>query len=338
MNVLLVRTSALGDIVHSLPVLSALRRADPTTRIAWVVEEVFAPLLEGHPDLAAIIPVATRRWRRWRHAAGSLREIANVRRAMRAFAPQIAIDLMGNHKGAVLARMSGAGRVIGPRREDRREPSSATWIGEPVATPATHAVERVLELLVPLGIEPGTPDFAGERLLAGAAPTRTEADRPYVMIQAGAGWGNKQYPADWWGQVAQRLHREADVDVFVPVAPGEAHLAEAVVTASAGCARAVEAGPWGTLVSWLRGCSLLLGGDTGPLHLAHALSVPVLCVMGPTDPERHGPYGASHQTLCHRLPCSFCYKRFRDVKPCLLSIPPDRVADRALALLSRARP
>ena len=88
-----------------------------------------------------------------------------------------------------------------------------------------------------------------------------------------------------------------------------------------------------TLAALLRRARLVMGGDSGPTHLAHALGTPVLMLMGPTDPARHGPYGAPERALCKRLPCSFCYRRFDETKACLLDIPADRVADRAQELL-----
>jgi len=102
--------------------------------------------------------------------------------------------------------------------------------------------------------------------------------------------------------------------------------------ASGGAAAAIEAPSLAAFAALARGASLVLGGDTGPLHLAHALGAPVLMVMGPTDPLRHGPYGASERALAHRLPCSFCYKRFGEAKACLLDIAPHEVARRAAEL------
>ncbi len=330
MKILIVRTSAMGDIVHALPVLSALKAHDPRVRIAWLAESAFAPLLDGHPDLDLIIPVALRRWRR-QPPHQVLQSARILRRSLRAFAPDVALDLMGNHKGALLARFSGAPRTIGARRSDRREPASALWLRETVPAAPQHAVDRMLSLLAPLGIEVATGDFDGAKILPQAQPLKRQ--RPYALIQAGAGWGNKQYPTAWWGAVARQLHDDTGLDILVPIAPGEEALATAVADASDGTATTVDAGPFSSLVALLRGSRLLLGGDTGPLHLAHALGTPVLCVMGPTDPLRNGPYRADECALWHQLPCSFCYKRFADTKACLTTIAPDQVAARARALL-----
>jgi heptosyltransferase I len=333
MRILLIRTSALGDVVHCLPVLTEIRRYRPDAEIAWVVEQAMAPVLEGHPGLDRVIVARLRPWRRdvW----GSRREIAGFIRELRGFRADMALDLMGNHKGGIIARFSGARRRIGLGRGARREEGSAMWINEPVAPLGSHAVDLALSLaphVSGMPVEPERVDFGGEKLFPDAPAA--DLGEPYLLVTPGAGWGNKVYPPAWWGRVAELLRRSAGLSTRVAVAPGEEHLAGAVVAASAGAAREEPAFGLPRLAALLRGASLVLGGDTGPIHLAHALGAPVLCVMGPTDPERHGPYGAPERALAVVLPCSFCYKRFGEAKACLLSLPPERVAERAAALLS----
>ncbi len=328
----------MGDIVHALPVLSALRRGLPEARIGWVVERAFAPLLDGHPDLDEVIPVRLRSWRKNLLASRVRSEIAAAHAALRRFAPEVTLDLMGNHKGGAIARLSGAPRILGPARRHRREPLSAVWINEPVDVGGEHAVDRTLAVLAPLGLDAGPADFGGEKIMP-RPPAAAEAflaarRRPFVLIQAGAGWANKSYPPAWWGEVARRLHQATGFEVWVPIAPGEQDLADGVVASSGGSAQAVDAASLELLAALLRGSRLLLGGDTGPLHLAHALGTPVLCVMGPTDPARNGPYGAVDRALWRQLPCSFCFKRLDRAKACLLAIPPREVAARACEMLA----
>lgn len=333
MKLLIVRTSALGDIVHCLPVLAALRRRYPEARLGWVVEETFAPLLAGHADLDEVVPVATRRWRRHPLAAATRHEIVALRRRLRAFDADAVLDLMGNHKAGVLARLSGCRRRIGARRRDRREPSSALWLTETVPVRALHAVDRALELLASLDARPATADFGPDRLLPDVAP---DPAAPPIQVHPGAAWGNKRYAPASWGRVLRRLHDATGLAAGVLAGPGEETLAAAVAAASDGAAR--PHGPAGlpALVASLRSARLVLAGDTGPLHLAHALGVPVLCVMGPTDPARHGPYGAASRALALRLPCSSCYRRYEETKACLLGLSPETVADGALAILRPA--
>jgi ADP-heptose:LPS heptosyltransferase len=285
------------------------------------------------------------------------------------------LDLMGNHKAAVIAALSLAPRRLGHASAGRREPSSALWLSERVPAAGTHAVDRALSLLAALGLPREPADFGGGKLFptprqatpatleTPATPVTPEppetpetaensaggargpgargqaaARAPFALLHPGAGWGNKAYPPAWWGEAARRLHAATGVRTQVAAAPGEEALAAAVVAASGsgGAAGQVAAPDLPALAALLRRAALVLGGDTGPTHLAHALGTPVLMVMGPTDPERHGPYGAPQRALVRKLPCSFCYRRFGEAKACLLEISPASLAERAAALLAES--
>lgn len=328
--------------MHGLPVLEALRRQLPDARVGWVVEAAFAPLLADHPGIDTLVTVSMRRWRREPFQSATRNEVGRAWRALREFRADVTLDLMGNYKGALLARCSGAPRTIGAAARHRREPSSHWWINERVEigdSVGLHAVDHGLALLGALGLESEPVDFGGEHILAGAPAEARDflsaRRRPFVVIQAGAGWANKTYPPSWWGRVAKELERHTGFAVWVPIAPGEDHLAQSIVEHSEGAARAVDAGPFAFLAALLRASRLVLGGDTGPIHLAHALGARVLCLIGPTDPARNGPYAASDLVLHKPLPCSNCYKRFPEPRACLLNITPFEVVERARELLER---
>lgn len=332
MRILIVRTSALGDVVHALPVLTALRRRLPNATIGWVIEETLAPLLDGHPDLDRVIPVRTRRWRRAPLSVGTLRGVGDFTGAIQEFSADVALDLMGNHKSAAICALTMADRRVGLARPFRREPSSALWISEACEPDGPHAVDRSLSVLAALELPREAADFGGDRLLPDARPAAADAES-YVALLPGAGWENKRYPNEWWGEIAARLADAGGPESRILPGPGEERSAEEIAAASRGRAHVTPAGGLGQLAASMRGARLVLGGDTGPVHLAHALGVPVLCLMGPTDPERNGPYRAPRQALWKRLPCSFCYRRLDETKACLLEIPPASVVDRALELL-----
>jgi ADP-heptose:LPS heptosyltransferase len=160
---------------------------------------------------------------------------------------------------------------------------------------------------------------------------------PFVLLHPGAGWGNKAYPPAWWAETLGLLHAATGLRARVAVAPGEEALAAAVAAAAGPSAELVSAPDLPALAALLRQAALVLGGDSGPIHLAHAMGTPVLMVMGPTDPARHGPYGAPERAIHRRLPCSFCYRRFAEAKACLLEIPPERLAEHAVLLLASPR-
>jgi lipopolysaccharide heptosyltransferase I len=341
-RLLIVRTSALGDVVHALPVLRALRRHLPAARLGWVVEEGPAALLAGHPDLDQLLVVRLRAWRRAPFAPATLREVGGFFAALRRFAPEVVLDLMGNHKAGVIGALTRAGRRIGPARRFRREPSSAVWISEPVTPHGTHAVDRGLSLLAALGLPPEPADFGPAQLFpATPEPARALLDAapgPFVLLHPGAAWANKRYPPARWGEVARLLGAATGLPTWIATAPGEEDLAHAVEAAAGGAVRAIPAPDLPTLAALTRSARLFLGGDSGPTHLAHALGTPVLMVMGPTDPERHGPYGARDRAIWRTLPCSFCYRRFGEAKACLHVVTPARVAAAARALLLPVQP
>jgi heptosyltransferase-1 len=330
-RILLVRTSALGDVVLSLPVLSALRRRYPAARIGWVVDETFAPLLDGHAHLDRLFPVPLRRWRRDRRGRGG--ELVRFALELRGFRADLALDLMGNHKGALLALLSGARRRLGHARADRREPASALWLGERLPAAGAHAVERSLSLLAGLGAVPAAVDFAPAAIACGrdAVPPGD-----YVYLHPGAAWGNKRYPPERWGEVAAALREAGAPEVRVGAGPGEEGLAAAIVAASRGAARELAAPSLAGLAGAVRGAQLVLGGDTGAIHLARAFGRPVVAVHGPTDPSRHGPWADPGGVVVRRLACSFCHRRMESAKSCLETVTPAEIAARAVAQLAAA--
>jgi len=347
-NVLIIRTSALGDVVHSLPVLTALRRHLPEARIGWVVEQVFAPLLAGHPALDAVLPVRLKAWRKRPGSTESWRDAVGAVAALRAFRADVALNLMGNHKGGLLGAVSGARRRIGLSRATRREPSSVLWDTETVEPSGPHAVDRALAVLDRLALPREEAAFGGDLIgggsliggggLAGDGARGTAPagePEPFCLLHPGAGWGNKVYPPERWAAVARGVHRETGLATRIALSPApvERALAARIEAAADGTARPVDAADLPRLVHLSRQARLVLGGDTGPVHLAHALGTPVLCLMGPTDPERHGPYGQPERALAYTLPCSFCYRRFEGTKACLLQLRPDAVVERAVAIL-----
>lgn len=333
MRILLIRTSALGDIVHCLPVLTALRRHSPHATVGWVVEEAMAPLLQGHADLDLVIPVQLRPWRRRAMAPRTVAGVFRFVRSMRRFSADVALDLMGNHKAGVIARLSGATTRVGLAAPHRREPSSGIWLHRGVEPLGQHAVERALSVLAALRLPFEPADFGGSKIRPDAVlPASASVPRDLVLLHAGAGWANKIYPSSRWADVAKGL-AAAGLSVRIAFGPGEKGLADEIEAASEGAAEPVAAGDLTTLIAWTRASRLFLGGDTGPVHLAHALGTPALALMGPTNPAMHGPYGSPSSALAVQLPCSFCYKRMDGPRACLLAISPSMVVKRALELL-----
>ena len=301
MRILLIRTSALGDIVHCLPALRSLRQAFPEAHIGWVVEDVFAPLLTRDADLDDVLEVGLRRWRRSPLRPATLREMRSSLGRLADWGPDVVLDLMGNHKAGALAAITGTDRRIGLEARQRREPSSAAWLSQWVPAKGVHAVDRALAVAAALTGSDRFPGFGAEKIRAAAAESLPSATG-YIVIHPGAAWTSKRYPAERWGRVAAALADATGRSVLVSIGPGEETLADAVERSSGGAAVRAEASDLPRLVGLLAGAGLVLGGDTGPLHLAHALGVPTLFLHGPTDPRTHGPYGAPDRALRSATP------------------------------------
>ena len=255
-RLLVIRLSALGDVVHTIPAVVALReRFD----VAWAVEAPYRELVETVAGVRAI-PVALKRW--------SLRNIREARRAVSGF--DVAIDFQGLVKSALLARASGAKHRIGFAAEFVRE-RPAAWLMNHCRhiNPNRHVVEWNMQLA---GVEK-VPDVDFQKFTAnGQQPTAND-----IVILPGAGRREKQWP--YFAELAKRI------DALAAWGPGEENLARATGARMAPPTNLRE------LARLLRNAQLVIGGDTGPLHLAAALGTPVIGLYGPTNPARNGPYG-----------------------------------------------
>ena len=307
-RILIVRLSALGDIVHAVPVLAALRRHDPSVEVDWLVEEAYAPILglvDGlHQQVVvraserAGPPAEGAGGPRFLHGpSGYVRAVAFLRRQRY----DVALDLQGLIKSAVWARASGARRVVGFAREHLREPPAAWLYHERVTPPhpahvihknlalAAHLGAAVAPVSLPLGSEP-SPALATamQGLLDGAR---------YAVLNPGAGWPNKRWPAERFAAIARELQRRHGLLSLVTWGPAERALADEIVASSDGAARLSPPTSVGELAAVMRGAALVVAGDTGPLHMAAALGTPCVGLYGPTSAERNGPYGQIHRTL-----------------------------------------
>jgi lipopolysaccharide heptosyltransferase I len=320
MNILIVRLGALGDIVHAVPAAAALRTAFPDARIDWLVDA-------KHRDMIDLITVVDRAIVLERSSiAGWL----DVSRRMRSVGYDVAIDFQGLMKSAILARASGAPRVIGfsiwHLREKTARPfySEIAHPGSGPAVAADHVIHKNLSLLGALGVSDDRVQFplaAVESRALIEVRSALGAERPFALINPGAAWPNKRWPPERFGEVAAFLQEVRGLPSIVLWGPGEEGLAGAVVEASAGAARVAPPTNLADLLGLSRAASLLVSGDTGPLHLAGAVGTPTVSLFGPTDPHRNGPWASDDVTVSRYGSCGCHYER-RCRKPewCLGSI------------------
>jgi lipopolysaccharide heptosyltransferase I len=328
-RVLLIRLGALGDVVHAIPVAAALRRAFPSARIDWLVSA-------KHRELLDLVTVVNRRLaiNDRSEAAGGMplvRMIGELRRGRY----DVAIDLQGLLKSAVLARSTGAPRVLGFSSRYLREPLARPFYTE-VHDPggagmydrAENHVARVnLGLLELLALKVSALEFPIEEANSAVArELRARAGGRYVLLNPGAAWPNKRWPADRLGAVAGELYARHRLRSIVLWGPGEERLAIDVVARSGGAAWSSPPTSIADLVALLRGASLMVSGDTGPAHIAAAVGTPLVGIYGPTRPSRNGPWSAEDVTVSRDAVCQ-CHhlRRCRIERMCLLDIQVEEV-------------
>lgn len=319
MRVLIVKVSALGDIVHALPVLPYLHSACPEVEIDWLAEEGFASLLEGHPLIRRVHRLRTRAWRR--EGAGPL--LAGMREMVRDLRRErydLALDLQGNSKSGLFTLLSGAPRRVGFDRDGAREWPNllATNRRIPLGKDDFHISERSLALT--RGAFPGGKDApaAGPLSVIPAAAEAVEgrlgefgfAAGPIVVLHYGTTWTTKLWPLESWRELASRLVRERGVrPVLTWGSEAERFAAEAIREGSGGEAVLWPRGTLPELVALLARADLVVGGDTGPVHIAAAVGTPTVSLYRVTDARRNGPRGDRHIRLQAPLECSPCLRK-----------------------------
>ena len=346
-SLLVVRLSAMGDIIHTLPAVAALREAFPRATLGWLVEERWAELLctlryprsgrrsPQRPMVDRVHSVNTAEWRRtllsfntWQQMAVGLSELRGVRY-------DAAIDFQGAIRSSLLARWSGAPVVYGTAQP--RENAASMWYTRKVLPEGTHVVEQALALAQAV-IQHSAPDAQltfpvdsdAEQKIASFAAN----GRAFVILSPGAGWGAKQWPAERYGVVARELEKDG-IQSLVNYGPGEQDLAAAVEAASDGTARRISCSV-AELIALTRRARLFIGGDTGPMHLAAAMKIPVVAIFGPTNPARNGPFG-TRSVVLRSANSATSHARLREPEQGLLEITPEEVIVAARQLLQSSR-
>lgn len=333
----------MGDILHSLPGASALRAAHPDWVIGWAVEPRWQGLFRASAevvDRGDAMPLVdhlhlidAKRWARRPLSPATMTEIRRVRRQLREARYDVCVDLQGALRSAWIGRSGRAPRMIG--EDDPRERAARWLFGERVKTTGRHVIEQSTEVLNSIAGE--TLRCAAPSLPRDAASTAwvdallcDRATAPFVIVNPGAGWGAKRWPAERYGAVARELSR-LGYGVVVNAGPAETELASEVARLSGGAAVCVTPA-LGELIELTRRSSLTIAGDTGPLHLACALGKPVVGIFGPTDPARNGPFGCEFRVLRHPE-SKRDHSRRREPEPGLLTITPEAVVEAAAGLL-----
>jgi heptosyltransferase-1 len=346
-SLLIVRLGSMGDIIHTLPAATALRRAFPEVSLGWVVEERWAELLCTLPEARSgprsarrplvdrIHIVNTKAWRRSLFSTQTWEQIAAGLSELRAQRYEVAIDFQGAARSAIVSRWSGANVVYGFAQP--RENVASMFYTRQAISLGGHVVEQNLSLAEAVARQPlAMPkvEFPHDEAAETQRENRLQGLDDFALLNPGAGWGAKQWPAERYGEVARRL-AEDGVKALINFGPGEEPLMQAVESASKDVAKGV-ASSLTELIALTRRARLFIGGDTGPMHLAAALGVPVVAIFGPTNPARNGPFGT--RSIVLRSPISpTTHSRRAQPDPGMLEISVDEVVAAARKLLRTNR-
>ena len=326
MKILILKPSALGDVIQALPVLRLLKLHFPAAEIFWWIDSTLQALLEADPDLDGILPFERRRWVSPLHWDELL---ASVRR-LRALKFDWVIDLQSLARSGAFAWMANGELTIG--LDDPREGARGFYdLVTPRLSFHTHAVEWYLETLRLLRV-PVHWNFTWlpERREVAARVRRTwqTSSARWLIFQPGARWSNKRWPVESFAELARRLAVELTEFRFVILGgTDDIPLGQTIAQAAPGrCLDLTGKTTIPEMVEWIRLCELMVTNDTGPMHVAAAMSKPVIALFGPTEPRRTGPYGQVHGVLqVNSLPCVPCLKdtcAYQRPFECLRSLSP----------------
>jgi heptosyltransferase-1 len=315
---LVVRLGSLGDIVHTFPAVAGLRETYPVAEIVWLTHPRWLELVQCSGLATEIWPVDSR----------DLSSVRNVISQVRNRKWDAAIDYQGLWKSAFLPFFGGASKRIGFSSATIREFGVPILYTDSVSCHTTHIAEQNGELSLRAGAKVSVAPVHLQVSDADAARVRDDLAKEglnrYIVLSPGGGWRAKCWPAERFGALSQRIRRETGIPCVINYGPGEEALAAEVLATSGEGKPLSYDGEMGTLRALLRGAWCIIGGDTGPLHLAVALGTPAVALFGPTDPTRNGPYPQG-ETVLRSPKAVTSYGRCDETDPSLLELSVDTV-------------
>lgn len=336
-NILIVKLSAIGDVIHALPVAHALKQHFPLARITWVVEKPAYDLLCNNPDIDEIIIFDKPKFK---SLSGLIKYAPDFSSMLKVHQFDLALDLQGLFKSAAITALSGATQRLGYC--NMRELSQ--WISAPVCgiNSDGHIVERYLDVARAVGCDVSEVIFPLHITVAEAANATSAAKQAgllagqsYAILAPGTNWPSKCWPTGHFSQLANELIRIGITPVIIG-GPGDASLAAQISVKEPRVIDLTGKTTLKELAYIIKNACFFVGGDTGPMHLAVAVRTTVIALFGPTDPKRNGPYGPGHIVLAIQDECRQCWKRkCPDGKQCMAAIEVNQVMEAVHNLLGR---
>lgn len=326
-KILIIKPSSLGDVVHSLPFLNALRDSFPKAEIHWIIARGLEGLLEGHPMINKLWIINKDDWKRIKGVGTTIKELRSLFKSLKAEKYDIVIDLQGLLRSGILGKATGTSVRIGFK--EAREGSRIFYTHTVKGGKDVHAVDRYLEIAKFLGCDISDIKFPfplsfNSQLSSSSSGLSFQLPEKYAVIVPGARWETKRWHPERFGELASML----SVKSIIVGGKSDADIADIVVRNSDG--NTISAAGKTTLkelIEIIRNARFVVTNDSGPMHIAAALNVLVFAIFGPTNPLRTGPYGKSHVIIKKGLECSPCYKKKCRTVQCMEMISVREVAD-----------
>lgn len=312
-RILLIKPSAVGDIVHTLPVLVRLRERYPEAQIDWFVTPENADLVRHHPALSNVVLFDRRRYARFGRDWFATKGVVNLLRTLRRNEYDLVIDMHGQLRSALFTLATGAAVRVG--FEKTREGAWLVYSHPiPLLTDSVHAVDRYLWLGRVLGFEPGEPDFriyvppAIEARVDELLAAHDIAERPLALLVPGTVWQTKHWRVEGFAGVARHLSRRDFAVVLAGAPKDRARVREVATLCPAACDLSGQTS-LAEMIALVRRAAVCVTNDSGSMHLATAFGRPLVSVFGPTSPVLTGPYRRTDAVVQAHVPCSPCLLR-----------------------------
>ena len=347
-KILIVKLSAIGDVVHTLPALNALRKHYPRAHITWLVEEAAAGLLAGHAALDRILISRRKAWvagLRTRNRATHIKQVLTFFKQLRDTRYDLILDFQAALKGAMLIALArGHSRIgFGPGMEHQERSYLVLSRKIPMVSMEIHALDRGLLMLQALGVPCDVIEYrlpvdakahGHTTALINAAPAL--AGKKPVAINPVAQWDSKLWPADRFAKLADKLIENEAVSVYFTGGRGDRSAIKEIINKMrhpavnlAGRTSLID------LAALYQKMACVISTDTGPMHIAAAVNTPVVALFGPTAEWRTGPYGSDHRVVTANCPCRPCFKRTCPSPECMRDISVEQVWDQVQVILKK---
>jgi lipopolysaccharide heptosyltransferase I len=318
-KILIVKPSSLGDVVHSLPFLNVAKTCFPNAEIHWVIAKGLENLLEGHSMIDKLVIIHKDMWKKITHAQHTVKEIKALLKRLKQEKYDLVIDLQGLLRSGIITKATNA--PIRAGFQEAREGSRLFYTHKVKGGKDIHAVDRYLKIAAYLGCDISDIrfPFPSHSMLSLDQSLFSE---DYAVIIPGARWKTKVWPAGKFGKLASKLYLKT------VIAGGESEIeaADTIVSLSQGKSISL-AGKTGLkeLVEVIRHAQFVVSNDSGPMHIAAALKIPVFAIFGPTDQTRTGPYGKGHTIIREDVTCAPCFKKTCNDMKCMNDLSVEKV-------------